>query len=62
VIAAAHGVAFGGGFQILSGAEALAHGFVTHVSDDPLAHAMALASEIANKTPTRSGAQSGSAT
>jgi enoyl-CoA hydratase/carnithine racemase len=103
VIAAAHGVAFGGGFQILSGAdikiahpdtrcaimemkwglvpdmagfplwrglvredvlreltytnrefsgtEALAHGFVTHVSDDPLAHAMVLAHEIANKNP-----------
>ena len=103
VIAAAHGVAFGGGFQILSGAdikiahpdtrcaimemkwglvpdmagfplwrglvrddvlreltytnrefngaEALAHGFVTHVSDDPLAHAMVLAKEIANKNP-----------
>ncbi len=103
VIAAAHGVAFGGGFQILSGADvkiahpdtrcaimemkwglvpdmagfplwrglvrddvlreltytnrefngaqAQAHGFVTHVSDDPLAHAMALAHEIANKNP-----------
>jgi enoyl-CoA hydratase/carnithine racemase len=103
VIAAAHGVAFGGGFQILSGAdikiahpdtrcaimemkwglvpdmagfplwrglvrddvlreltytnrefngiEAQAHGFVTHVSDEPLAHAMALAQDIANRNP-----------
>ncbi len=103
VIAAAHGVAFGGGFQILSGAdikiahpdtrcaimemkwglvpdmagfplwrglvrddvlreltytnrefsgtEALAHGFVTHVSEDPLSAAMDLAKIIANKNP-----------
>jgi enoyl-CoA hydratase/carnithine racemase len=103
VIAAAHGVAFGGGFQILSGAdikiahpdtrcaimemkwglvpdmagfplwrglvrddvlreltytnrefngtEALAHGFVTHVADDPLGAAMELANVIANKNP-----------
>jgi enoyl-CoA hydratase/carnithine racemase len=103
VIAAAHGVAFGGGFQILSGAdikivhpetrcaimemkwglvpdmagfplwrglvrddvlreltytnrefsgtEALAHGFATHVSDDPHSAAMELATVIANKNP-----------
>lgn len=103
VIAAAHGVALGGGFQVLSGAdirfvhpdtkmaimelkwglvpdmagmplwrgivrddvlrelsytariftgeEGKAHGFVTHVSSDPLADAMALAREIAGKNP-----------
>jgi enoyl-CoA hydratase/carnithine racemase len=103
VIAAAHGVAFGGGFQIFSGAdikiahpdtrcaimemkwglvpdmagfplwrglvrddvlreltytnrefngtEAHAHGFVTHLSDDPHAKAMELAHVIANKNP-----------
>jgi enoyl-CoA hydratase/carnithine racemase len=103
VIAAAHGVALGGGFQVLSGAdvrfvhpdtkmaimelkwglvpdmgglacwrgivrddvlrelsytariftgeEGKAHGFVTHVSDDPLAGAMELAREIAGKNP-----------
>ena len=103
VIAAAHGVALGGGFQILSGAdirivhpatrmavmelkwglvpdmagmalwrttvrddvlreltytarefpgeEALRHGFVTHLSEDPLAQAMELARTIAGKNP-----------
>jgi enoyl-CoA hydratase/carnithine racemase len=103
VIAAAHGVAFGGGFQILSGAdiriaapdtrfaireahwglvpdmagfalwrslvrddvlrelvytarefsasEALALGFVTRIADDPFAAAMALAREIASRSP-----------
>ncbi len=103
VIAAAHGVAFGGGFQILSGAdiriahpdtrmaimelkwglvpdmagfplwrttvrddilreltytnrefngtEAHAMGFVTHLSDDPRAAALALAKVIAGKNP-----------
>ena len=103
VIAAAHGVALGGGFQLLSGAdirfvhpdtkmailemkwglvpdmaglplwrgivrddvlrelsntariftgeEGKAHGFVTHVTADPLADAMALAREIAGKNP-----------
>lgn len=34
-----------------SGAEAKALGFATHVSDDPLAHAMELARLIANKNP-----------
>ncbi len=103
VIAAVHGVAFGGGFQIMSGAdiriaapdsrfairelhwglvpdmagfpiwrglvrddvlrelvftarefdaaEALAHGFVTRLADDPYAAAMALARDIASKSP-----------
>lgn len=103
VIAAVHGVAFGGGFQIMSGAdlrlaapgtrfairegywglvpdmagfpiwrglvrddvlrelvytarefdaeEALAHGFVTRIADDPHAEAMALAREIAARSP-----------
>ncbi|HXH14533.1 MAG TPA: crotonase/enoyl-CoA hydratase family protein [Sphingomonas sp.] len=103
VIAAVHGVAFGGGFQIMSGAdiriahpgarfaireaywglvpdmagialwrtlarddvlreltytarefdgtEALHHGFVTRLADDPHAEAMALAREIAAKNP-----------
>ena len=103
VIAAAHGVALGGGFQILSGAdirivhpatrmavmelkwglvpdmagmalwrttvrddvlreltytarefqgeEALRHGFVTHLSEDPLVQAMELARTIAGKNP-----------
>lgn len=103
VIAAVHGVAFGGGFQIMSGAdiriarpdarcsimemkwglvpdmagvalwrtlvrddvlreltytnrefsgeEAHAFGFVTRLSDDPYAEAMALAREIAGKNP-----------
>ena len=103
VIAAVHGVAFGGGFQIMSGAdiriadpqarfairelhwglvpdmagfpiwrglirddvlrelvytarefgadEALAHGFVTRLSPDPLAVALALAAEIAARSP-----------
>jgi enoyl-CoA hydratase/carnithine racemase len=103
VIAAVHGVAFGGGFQIMSGAdiriaapgsrfairetywglvpdmagfpiwrglvrddvlrelvytarefgadEALAHGFVTRIADDPHAAAMELASAIAGKSP-----------
>ena len=103
VIAAVHGVAFGGGFQLMlgadiriahpetrlsimeikwglvpdmagtaimrnlvredivreltytgrqfSGSEALEMGFVTHVSDDPYADAMALAKEIAGKNP-----------
>jgi enoyl-CoA hydratase/carnithine racemase len=37
--------------RILSGAEAQALGLVTHVSDDPLADAMALAEEIAAKSP-----------
>ncbi|HEU4960849.1 MAG TPA: crotonase/enoyl-CoA hydratase family protein [Sphingomonas sp.] len=103
VIAAVHGVAFGGGFQIMSGAdvriaapgtrfairevhwglvpdmagfalwrtlvrddvlrelvytahefdaaEALAHGFVTKLADDPRAEAMALARTIAGRSP-----------
>ena len=103
VIAAVHGVAFGGGFQIMAGAdiriaapdsrfairevhwglvpdmagfpiwrglvrddvlrelvytarefdaaEALAHGFVTRLADDPLAAALALAREIAARSP-----------
>lgn len=103
VIAAVHGVAFGGGFQIMSGAdirlaapdtrfairetywglvpdmagfaiwrglvrddvlrelvytarefdaaEALHHGFITHIADDPVASAMALAKTIAAKSP-----------
>lgn len=34
-----------------SGAEAKALGFATHVSDDPLAHAMELARVVANKNP-----------
>lgn len=103
VIAAVHGVAFGGGFQIMSGAdiriaapatrfairesywglvpdmagfpiwrglvrddvlrelvytarefdadEALRHGFVTHIADDPHAAAMELATLIAAKSP-----------
>ncbi len=103
VIAAVHGVAFGGGFQIMSGAdirvaapgtrfaireaywglvpdmagfaiwrglvrddvlrelaftarefdaaEALHHGFVTRIADDPHAAAMALAHEVAARSP-----------
>jgi enoyl-CoA hydratase/carnithine racemase len=103
VIAAVHGVAFGGGFQIMSGAdiriaapdsrfairevhwglvpdmagfpiwrglvrddvlrelvytarefeaeEALRHGFVTRLTDDPLAEALALAKAIAGRSP-----------
>ncbi|HVI99280.1 MAG TPA: crotonase/enoyl-CoA hydratase family protein [Sphingomonas sp.] len=103
VIVAAHGVAFGGGFQIMSGAdiriaapdtrfsirevhwglvpdmagfalwrslvrddilrelvytarefdatEALAHGFVTRIADDPHAEAMALARTISGRSP-----------
>jgi len=103
VIAAVHGVAFGGGLQIMSGAdirlaaqntrfaireahwglvpdmagptlwrtlvrddvlrelsytarefdaaEALTHGFVTRIADDPLAAAIALAREIASRNP-----------
>lgn len=103
VIAAVHGVAFGGGFQIMSGAdiricapatrfairemhwglvpdmagfpiwrtlvrddvlrelvytarefgaeEALGHGFVTRIADDPHAAAMTLAREIAERSP-----------
>ncbi len=37
--------------RILSGTEAQALGLVTHVADDPLAAAMALAKEIAGKSP-----------
>ncbi len=37
--------------RVLSGAEAQTLGLVTHVSDDPLADAMALAEEIAGKSP-----------
>ncbi|MET0898318.1 MAG: crotonase/enoyl-CoA hydratase family protein [Mycobacterium sp.] len=37
--------------RILSGSEALALGLVTRTSDDPLASAMALAEEIAQKSP-----------
>ena len=103
VIVAVHGVAFGGGFQIMSGAdiriaepdsrfairevhwglvpdmagfpiwrglvrddvlrelvftarefeaeEALRHGFVTRLADDPLTEALALAREIAGRSP-----------
>jgi enoyl-CoA hydratase/carnithine racemase len=103
VIAAVHGIAFGGGLQIMSGADVIfaapgtrlsvmevkwgivpdmagfalwrgrvrddilreltytarefgaedaqRHGFVTHLADDPHAHAMALAREIAGRNP-----------
>lgn len=37
--------------RVLSGVEAQALGLVTHVSDDPLAAALALATEIAGKSP-----------
>ncbi|MFU8815758.1 MAG: enoyl-CoA hydratase-related protein, partial [Pseudomonadales bacterium] len=37
--------------RILSGVEAKALGLVTHVADDPLAAARALAEEIAGKSP-----------
>jgi enoyl-CoA hydratase/carnithine racemase len=37
--------------RIVSGSEALALGLVTRVADDPLASALALAEEIANKSP-----------
>lgn len=37
--------------RIFSGVEAKAMGFATHVSDDPLAHALELARSIANKNP-----------
>ena len=37
--------------RILDGTEARSLGLVTHVSDDPLAEAMALAREIASKNP-----------
>lgn len=37
--------------RIFSGVEAKAYGFATHVSDTPLDDAMALASEIASKSP-----------
>lgn len=37
--------------RVLSGTEAKELGLVTHVSDDPLAAAMALAEEIASKSP-----------
>jgi enoyl-CoA hydratase/carnithine racemase len=37
--------------RVFDGAEAKALGFATHVSDDPLAHALALAREIAGKNP-----------
>ncbi len=37
--------------RVLSGADAKSLGLVTHVSDDPLADAMALAEEIAAKSP-----------
>ncbi|MGI9327792.1 MAG: crotonase/enoyl-CoA hydratase family protein [Pseudomonadales bacterium] len=37
--------------RVLSGSEAQSLGLVTHVADDPHAAAMALASEIANKSP-----------
>ncbi len=37
--------------RILNGEEAKAIGLVTHVADDPLAAAMALAEEIASKSP-----------
>ncbi|MCZ6655775.1 MAG: crotonase/enoyl-CoA hydratase family protein [Gammaproteobacteria bacterium] len=37
--------------RILNGEEAKAVGLVTHVADDPLAAAMALAEEIASKSP-----------
>ena len=37
--------------RILNGEQALEAGLVTHVSDDPYAHAMELAAEIASKSP-----------
>jgi len=37
--------------RVLSGAEAKEYGLVTHVAEDPLAAAMALAEEIAGKSP-----------
>lgn len=37
--------------RVLSGSEAHALGLVTHVSDDPFAHAMALAAEISTRSP-----------
>lgn len=37
--------------RILNGEQALEAGLVTHVSDDPYAHAMTLATEIASKSP-----------
>ena len=37
--------------RILSGVEAHALGLVTHISQDPLAHADALAAEIATRSP-----------
>jgi enoyl-CoA hydratase/carnithine racemase len=37
--------------RVFTGAEAKDMGFATHVSDDPLAHAMELARVIANKNP-----------
>ncbi len=37
--------------RTFSGTEAKALGFATHISDDPLAHAMELARVIANKNP-----------
>ena len=38
--------------RVFSGAQAVQYGFCTHVSEDPLADAMKLATEIAGKSPT----------
>ena len=38
--------------RVFSGEEAVAYGFATHVSDDPFADAMKLATEIASKSPS----------
>ena len=38
--------------RIFSGTEAVAYGFATHVSDDPLKDALALAAVIASKSPS----------
>jgi enoyl-CoA hydratase/carnithine racemase len=37
--------------RVMNGEEAQALGLVTHVSPDPLEHAMAIAAEIASKSP-----------
>jgi len=38
--------------RVFSGTEAVGYGFATHVSDDPFADAMKLATEIAGKSPS----------
>lgn len=37
--------------RVISGSEAHALGLVTHVSEDPIAHATAIATEIAQRSP-----------